>query len=895
MRNYRAMLRVVAAYNMDRGSGYKLHMLRPFIGLTTKFMVASLPIPRNQEERDIAVSFLNPTATNRAYDGNGNTYPFVGAAVLYAYRDDDKLIYVIVDGAGGWLGLLRNNGVFVHAMGKVVKRLKAFNRPTIMGAEFPNGLNIEVVEDDAFVDEDFPALLADYMASVPEHLRLTAEEYKARLLDGWLVDHARVRRAMLDNAELHSDPLRNKMQGARIMETQVANVRYMDEDHNGKGNMVIGRNMKPGVDLRVSRSSMKAEITSAKFVMAAEPQGPKSQVVLDTQTMINNPKLHTAKDEEEWVKDYIAQAKRDIIAGLAAPSFSSAESRRWKAMKDAGVFTPEGIAAVSGYSILEYLMRGGDYRKSPFMVERLARSRVENLIDGKGNVRIPIPCAVNEQVISVSAARMAGHTITVEVGTIKRIVSIGVHVVNDIDWISMYEDMGGHDLDDFFKLFYRTVGGKKEIIVVRSPNEKGGYRRFAYVEGQPFPTWKKSNGQVISFPEVNDKRWPKMISEALADGSLRYTGLPSKSMPKPEVDVDREYAPEDFIKDVDESLAGGTVGIYINARMLWDLTFPGMRREHLCSLEDAIDTFVQAGAAADRAAITAAASALIQEVVDSGRTIDTYFWTTRKFSRGLEEGTVVNLGDGPVTRAHRMVQRYIDEFVGYREGRVFHPGWAQKWAQANQGAPSDMIHVLGGRQAALIPLNQRGIWDTKRNENYQRAMKLVEAHRRGIGMANVEIEASSADTGDYDTDTTVVNTNFSADRWARLFRPIMEEITSREGLDRHNFVMSLISVVYTRRTKENKISDTMIWNNKRDAEGTPTGPFPYVMDAMRHFGLLADDLTIGEGEKAMNRHFISEWPLSCTNCGTTHIITKALDYQRMSFTALLCKNCREQA
>lgn len=873
MRPYKP--RVVYAYDKPMG-GYALHLMRLILGIGARWFVFTLPIAKTQEERDIAVSYLTGT-NHRAFDSEGKPYVFTGHAVQYAYRDDDKYVYVVVAGMNGWLSFLRDNGFFVKAMGKVVKRLKAFNRPTLLGAEFPY-LDIEIVENTAFVDPDFHDKLTALLAEIPEDVRPTREEAEAMLLDGWIAGHPKMFGALVEQSEFHDDFLRHKLQLLRANNSSQYNVRITDGEGFIKGNITVGRGMT--ADLRMARSAIKDEILSEHHTLViAEPQPGKDSVRMNRQYQDHMPKLFRQSDLHEWMKDAVSSWKKDIIEGRSFYTFGDVESMRWDAMKKAGNWA-EGIAALAKYSAIEWKMRGGDLRKSPWMVERMARSMVENLIDNRGNVRIPIPCAFHEQMISQSAARMAGHDVTVPEGYYYRLTSIGVTVVNDIDWIRNYPNWGTPDFDDFFDGIERTMDGVQGAFFMRPPNELGGWVFLKHIEGQPFSKWRKADGKVISFPEVNGKGWPKQITERLKDGSLRYTGLPSDKRDKP-VYNGEEYSPEFFIADVDDSINSGSVGAYINARGLYTQTFFTEKDStFVCSLNDAVDVFVQAGAADDRLIISAEADVLTDKVVKSGRPIDRHTWESRHamFYRGDDP---VNLYDGPPTKAYNLVKGYADEFVK----------WAINWGQAHAEAPSLLIHTLGGYQASLTPRAQHKVWDTARNANYQQAIKLVEAHRFAIGKANTAMQAM--DLMAEELGLSSGDGRLGSNVWAELYAPIIEAVTSREGKDRHDLVLSLISVCYIKRTKTTqRISDAMVFNNQRAEDGTPEGLFPYVVDALRYYGFLADELTFDDHEKVLEQKFIKSWDLACSVCGTVYTINNAVEYQKYTFTNLVCKNCK---
>jgi hypothetical protein len=385
---------------------------------------------------------------------------------------------------------------------------------------------------------------------------------------------------------------------------------------------------------------------------------------------------------------------------------------------------------------------------------------------------------------------MAGYDISVSPGTIKRINSIGVHVVDDIDWLEMYESHGGHDADDFFKLFYRQMeggdfDGQKVVIAVRSPNGKGEYTTFKYVEGQWSPTWIKSDGEHVKFPKVNGRGWPMRLSDSIRSGSVNYIGLPSTHV-KSDAHVSEFYDHDQVIADLQAAMNGGNVGRYVNAVMLHSMVFPNHRPVQLCSLEDAIDGCTQTADPADRAAIDEEAKLLVREVIDSGRPIDRAFWMSRNFKNSLAEGETVELYDGKITQIYDLCSRY---FQAYRT-RI------TKWSQEN-ARPDDIVHQMGS-----------GL--------YFHALPHLRRFRMNIYNAN-------------SAEVIQNNAAVQRDAWENLYQGIIGTIEKFERVqDKHDFVLALYSASLKVTTSGGKISDQIVMNRV---------VFPYLERALQHYGL----------------------------------------------------------
>jgi hypothetical protein len=877
------MPRVIYSHKSKLG-GYMLFILQFFAELLGdgRFLVLTLVAPENVAQREYVAAMFRPGRTNKARNPDGTVVYFRSEAIAYSYLDGKRLILVVLGENNGWLSFARQSGVIIKGMGKVVKRLKAFNRPTLLGAHFEN-LDVEVVADDAFSAEDLDAAIQAIRDATPVHLQLSDEEYKERLLDGWVVISDRVLQEMISQSEFHADPFRRFLQIRKARRLKVGNVRITTDLGFIKGNCAVA---KMDADVRVAASGIKAEIFSANhFLIILEPQEIGEHVITNAQTMINLPKLFRQSDIVVWVKEHFASLRSSIENGQLFPSVTELDNLRYKRMKELDA-VDEGISSAMQYSAIEYVMRGGDITKSRSMLTMVAKARYNNLIDRKGNVRVPVPCAVHAQVISQSSAKMAGHDIVVPRGALRFCKELECFVNNDIDYIMDYDNHGGRDLDDFYDIFFREMDGRRVMIVVRSPNGKGEYSIYDYVEGDYHPVWTKSDGSTVIFPEVNGKGWPKRVSEALNDGSLVYTGLPSKGLPKVE-EADEEYSIQSVLSAVDDGLGGdSSPGMYINARMLWDQVFPGLRKEHICSLEDAIDTFVQVGTKVDKSALNKAAVELIEEVVASGRTIDRYFWRTRNFKRSLPKGTPVELGDGQFTRTIKLLKDHTKEFEIWLEGYI----------KDNMSVPDALVGFLGGKQASLKPVNQRTDADNILKDAYQRAFAVLKEFNARIGAESdrAELDVEALLQANPWIEPEDAKASIGPERWPVIFQPVMEEfqrIEQEQGIvARHTFAMALMAASYSNRTKRGIVNDTIVWNAKQDKEGNPTGPFRYMVDAMRFFGLLGE-VDVDDLGHLRTTHTKS-WDLTCTKCGKSDTVDKPMVLQRFHLLGQMCRACR---
>lgn len=749
---------------------YDIGVLRHCLntGNFDEYRVAALPIPQNEIEMAAAEKIIK--------------HP----SVEYAIVDKNKLVVTLLDGEStGWMSNLTKLGYTVKGGGKAGKRIKSFHRPTLVNAHFDH-LNVVIAEPTDYSNEDWQNDVASDFSS-PEILE--------RLLDGCFVVSDRVMVQGIENLpvyephnttdtdEYYYDPnIRRQLQNF-LATSKVFNARIICHLGTIKGNMIVSPHLPEGVDVITSAANIKSEVIySGGYRLLAEPQGPKSRVITDDQTVINFPKLFRKADMEMWLKEEYEKMFQDATNGKLLQNWKSIYSRLWR---DSDDIEDKEVQARMSYVAYRWVAAGLSITDSPWLFENLAVSHAMPL-----QKRIPIPCSVYEQIIPESIARMAGYDIEVESETIQRINEIGVHVVNDVDWIEMYESHGGHDADDFFKLFYRQIeggdlDGEKVVIAIRSPNGKGEYSTFKYVEGQWSPTWIKSDGEEVKFPVVNGRGWTMRLSTCIRFDHVTYTGLPSTHT-KSDAHVSEYYDHDQVMADLQAAMNGGNVGRYVNAVMLHSMVFPNHRAVQLCSLENAIDGCTQTADPADRAAIDEEAKLLVREVIESGHPIDRAFWMSRNFKNSLKEGETVELYDGKITQIYDLCSRY---FQAYRT-RI------TKWSQEN-ARPDDAVHQLGARL-------------------YFHALPHLRRFRMNIYNAN-------------SAEVIQNNAAVQRDAWENLYQGIINTIEKFDRpQDKHDFVLALYSASLKVATSSGKISDQIVMNRV---------VFPYLERALQHYGL----------------------------------------------------------
>lgn len=735
------------------------------------FRVSALPIPRNGWEYKIVEQLAR--------------HPRICMAVV----DKTKLMFLRVGNKKGWLSALKDAGFEVHGGPKTPKRAKQLYRPTLLNASFDD-LNVYVADAQQYSDYDF----SEQSTEVPDWMK--NPEVYSRLCDGAFVVSTRLHQAMLRNIPVFnpqssSDPLEYYYDGQlrsqmiKDLEKQyVYNARIIGKLGMIKGNMFVAE-LPEGIDVITTRENIKKEVSNSKrWYLIAEPQFAKKGTTTDIQTMINLPKLFRKSDMEFWISEEYKKMFAEVTEGRILSDYKRVYMRLWKDdQDDSRTIDDQELHSRLTYIGYRWVAMGLSITNSPWLFKTLAISHAKPL-----QKRIPVPCSLYEQVISESLARMAGWDGTVEQGSIRRCLDLGVHVVNDLDWLEMYESHGGHDADDFFKLYYRTIqggemNGQKVVVVNRCPNGYGEYSVFKYVEGEKFPVWKDSLGNEHSFPEVNGRRWPQRLSEAIRNGSVKYAGLPSENM-ESKIEYSPEYTVEDFLMNVRNAMSNGSVGGYVNTVMLHSLVLGKHRPVQLCSMEAAIDGCTQTDVIEDRVAIDMEAEKIFQEVIDSGRPIDSYYWYDRKFALRYPEADV-ELYEGKPTQFQMLCKSYFAEYAKK----------VSDWAQEN-ARPVENVSVLGDRLVL-------------------HAQSDIRRFRKEIYLSN---SMNASFTG-----------SIGRDIWEQIYQKIAEHIDTFEcEEDKHDYALALLHSSIKFPTAEGNVTDQIVMNRI---------VYPYLERALIFYGI----------------------------------------------------------
>jgi len=736
------------------------------------YRMATLPIPQNPHEARVAEEVIK--------------HP----NVCYAVVDKNKIAIVIVENNPGWLSIFKEMGYEVFSGDKTGKRLKTFHRPALLNAHFDKDeINVRIAEPTDYCNYDFESGEIAKRFCDPSILK--------RLLDGGFVISRKLVRKAIQNIPIHHPQdttddkeyyydwrIRKKLV-RNLKKAPILNVRIVFEEGFLKGNaIVVDEDLMPeGVDVITTRENIKPEIKYHNgYQFLAEPQGSHERVITDDQTMINLSNLFSIPEMEFWLTEEYEKMFNDAVNSRLLTNWQEIYKRQFR---NPTVAEDEEANSRMSYVGYRWVASGMKITDSPWLFETLATSHAKPF-----QKRVPIPCTVYEQVIPESLARMAGYGIEVEEETIQRISELGVHVVNDLDWLEMYESHGGHDEDDYFKCFYRTIVGgqlyddERVVIVCRSPNGYGEYSIFRYVEGQWFPTWHEADGTAVRFPEISGRGWPTRLSDAIFAGQVKYGKLPSEYSTKEK--RAGHYTPDDVIRDMRVAMSGGNVGGYVNAVMAHSLVLGVHRPNQLCSLEKAIDKCINPDYIEDALAIDAEAKIIVREIIDSKQPIDVEFWKRRGFSRYLKDNETVDLFEGKITHINKLCQGKYNDYCA----RI------RAWSQANAGPPQ-IVHDLAKRL-------------------YFHALPIVRSFRSTIYTVNTS-EATQA--------TGIIVRN----SWEELYSEIVNIIKSFEREeDRHDFVIAMYSVSLKVPTSNGKITDQIVMNRF---------VYPYLEAALQFYGI----------------------------------------------------------
>lgn len=392
---------------------------------------------------------------------------------------------------------------------------------------------------------------------------------------------------------------------ARARHSKVFRVRAWTAAGMVKMHALVRPQAELGADIVTVACNVKAETAAAggKMVLALTPEVCSDQVRTNVQAMLSLPELFPLDRVAEWATWYAHSVYAKIVSQQLPMTMKEIYELEAKTLeKDDEIDEGTREILLQRWSAMRIFGMGYDFRHSPALAESMARGHLQNLVGWDGNklkLRVPVPCALDRQVVSNSYARLCGFDVTVVKGTIRVLRGFPFAVVSDGDWLESYDSHGGCDMDDHFMLFYWIIAGEKKVVVMRNPSDRGEYSVYSFVAGDEEPAsevwplvngvrtmriagWLKAEGMAKAAPRY---------SECLADGRCRVVGLPEAAGDAGEGE---RYHYQHFLKDIEVALHSVNPGSWVNTIMLWNSVFPGYRDVRMCSMEAGIDASTQA-------------------------------------------------------------------------------------------------------------------------------------------------------------------------------------------------------------------------------------------------------------------------------------------------------------
>ena len=818
--------------------GYTYPILNAIAG-NRIYQILKMPLPKSTPQEALVDKLLRQQET------------------LYGYVDGNDVTIIQIEGWSRSSTPLSSLGFRITSSPKTFKRLKTANRPFRLWNQLDRPLRVYIVQNDDYSNEDF----SDFEPEVVERLldgaitiapwlfkdclpNVVFPDYDPNNMQVSLAQNAYRRQEFFRQAQ-NFHAFNGRIIGAMTFSGAVENL-ASDVPGMLKGEAFVDVSdtcERLNVDVICAASALKYEFgfEGMPFVLLEPQKAKRSGVNSDLQTMSNMPALYQFSDVRWWTMQYLVDAFERLKRDEVMESWYDMTSSYFNSSNR--VFDEDNVITMTKWNARAWLMSGRRVTESPWLFERLGFAIAQSLNPADASkLRFPVPCAVRAQVISQSCAAMAGWDMEIVQGSARWCEELEALVVNDHDWLEMYRSHGGHDLDDFFVGYWRTIGNLRKIVVVRSPNDWGEYSVFDYVEGDWYPQFETYNGDIVQFPEVpaDPELWAQRLSEAHAEGKIAYSGMPSKRV-KPEKTEPHPYGLNDVMHLIQNNQGSAScVGANVNARVLWSLATRKHRTLQLASMEDCIDAGTQGGSAEDTDAVHAEAKEIVEMIIaDPSLRIDQYVWISRfQPLQGMPFDPSRLDGKTHVSMAHRFRHEAARDF---RE-------MVRKYAQTlAKSVKADLdVHRLGRRMLS-------------KGYNVLASTRLMMVRMQTPGQQELGVRD-----------------------WTEVHQPVLAVYDSLEKLsDKHDFILGLYSACLKVPTASGKISDQLVMNPHI---------FPHLLEAMRFYGLAYHiDVTV---EGKINRWKYEKWDLECKSCHSTHEVTDPVTVQNYHFYDGLCKDCR---
>lgn len=643
------------------------HMITQTYGQKMAWDVWSMPVPKKRENLPLIKALLDCS--------------------VWANVRANKIHMVFIPGTTNWGELFVGFGAAVNNVPKVSKRIAGMMARRAL-SYWTSKLLIHEVPQDAYATKDF----GDNTEKLLDGTGIISRRLFDTMQYQW---YERVRN---DYPQFRIDAMAARFERAIF-------VNFRGYTHRGllKGNFMVREvediiaQFGADYDIIVPEGSWKEGVTMpvGENFVTAEVQEYHDSVWTDPQTQINLRAAHLDAFMTQITKDFLAKEAKKISSGELLGHVGDLLNYQVDSLSKEGIDEEEFRDLTIRWNAAEWVARGLDLRNSESLLRGVAEAKSRVILQEAqpkrpARYKIPIPCAWYMQVISQSAAKLLGYDGKVKDGVARVWWYAKVIVISDEDWVNHYERFGGHDLDDFFKVFFRTIKGVKSLLIVRSPNELGGYGVFRFHEGDKCPTWRH-DGVKEQFPVIKG-RLPKFIDDAFKDGDTVLYELDN--------DVEDIYSGvmvtrEDVMRRIESASARKvSAGMLVNAVMFWALVMKTPVPVGFGTLETYIDLTTQDDLSGKAAvSLQFLATLLVATAINSGKPID------RKFFEDREIGNMVTkLTKAGIINPPNLVDSGPDAFFSVRFRHISEE--VQKFLDfarniANEATPPAGLEELG--------------------------------------------------------------------------------------------------------------------------------------------------------------------------------------------------------
>jgi hypothetical protein len=595
-----------------------------------------------------------------------------------AYMSDQKLVMLWVKDNPGWLNCLDSAGIDITYSPKIAKRLTLLTRLAYLYTKKElNEVNIGTVKPGDFsvydVDEDTEEKFLDGANVISRELMEEMITKGSQNIDETFA--ASCDNSCADPCKVHGrgNPWDKERINRAIDECGTVSLRVLGPFGLVKGDaIVVPREQIPGnYDVLYCEGNAKKEIRSNDFIFVLAEPHPKVRNGSFTSKTPAPPGVWSDDQTTSWLGSWLypQDVLYEAMLDMTETTYENIEKG----------FFPKFFNDASKLKNLNNLMdqfqtqsilwetQGLGIGRSIFLQERVIQGELQKISNKK---RWPIPCAMYVHVANDSWLHMAGfydadndehpwpnHDAITPPGSVWYHEETGRLIYNDLDFANLYNRHGGWDLDDSVKAHYRTIDGRKKIVIVRSPNSMGEYDVKDYIPGTYHPVWQKRDGSTIEFPEVYGDAPPY-----LEELTINYT---QKDL-SPKAEHDGIYSVDKVKQAVNMAIRfSGVFGIRANADMAYFFATGDYRREQLAPIESIVDACTQEQCEESLHLIEADTRNIIEEMKEKTKIIDRALWL-RRVSRKLDpQVTYRNLGYAQMVAKHAYIcaaykKRYFD-------------------------------------------------------------------------------------------------------------------------------------------------------------------------------------------------------------------------------------------